>query len=83
MNKLDIGNLLNAMDNDNNSSIMKYTSLIYPNQLMLFVLFELFLFLLPVLPSDLNVRLGIAWIYFVGHVLGVQRMYLKFKKNAL
>jgi len=26
MNKLDIGNLLNAMDNDNNSSIMKYTS---------------------------------------------------------
>ncbi len=54
-----------------------------PNQLMLFVLFELFLFLLPVLPSDLNFRLGIAWIYFVGHVLGVQRMYLKFKKNAL
>ncbi len=26
MNKLDTGNLLNALDNDNNSSIMKYTS---------------------------------------------------------
>ncbi len=26
MNKLDVGNLLNALDNDNNSSIMNYTS---------------------------------------------------------
>ena len=49
----------------------------------LFILFELFLFIIPIIPSSRIIRLSIMLFYFVSHVFGVQHMYAKFKKSKL
>lgn len=49
----------------------------------LFILFELFLFIIPIIPSSRIYRLLIMLFYFVSHVFGVQHMYVKFKKSKL
>ena len=50
---------------------------------VLFVLFEIILFLFPAFPPELWMRLLVLFIYVVGHVLGVQTKYKHFKHSIL
>lgn len=50
---------------------------------VLFVLFEIILFLFPAFPPELWMRLLVLFIYVVGHVLGVQTKYKHFKHSVL
>lgn len=50
---------------------------------VLFVLFEIILFLFPAFPPELWMRLLVLFIYVVGHVLGVQTKYKHFKYSIL
>lgn len=44
---------------------------------------DLFLFLLPAFPPDLYTRISIMVVYFIGHLYGVQRIYLNYKSDML
>lgn len=48
-----------------------------------FLLFELFLFALPIIPPNFYVRISIIIFYFISHQLKVQYYYVKFKKKTL
>jgi len=48
-----------------------------------FYLFELFLFVLPVLPDSLGLRFGIVALYFVAHQMKVQTYYAETKSVLL
>lgn len=48
-----------------------------------FLLFELFLFALPILPPNFYVRICIIIFYFISHQLKVQYYYVEFKKKTL
>ena len=48
-----------------------------------FLLFELFLFALPILHPNIYVRLSIIIFYFVSHQFKAQYYYVKFKKTTL
>ena len=49
----------------------------------LFLLFELFLFFLPILPPQWYLRFFIALVYFIGHQYKVQHLYLYYKNKYL
>jgi len=49
----------------------------------LFLLFELFLFFLPILPPQWYLRFFIALVYFIGHQYKVQHLYLNYKNKYL
>jgi hypothetical protein len=44
---------------------------------------ELVLFVLPALPENFWVRIGIMWFYYMLHVYKVQNSYARFKKSFL
>jgi len=44
---------------------------------------ELFVFVLPALPENVWVRIGIMWFYYMLHVYKVQDSYARFKKSLL
>lgn len=48
-----------------------------------FLSFEIMLFMLPALPSSLRARLLILGVYSVGHFIGLQRSYIRFKRRRL
>ena len=48
-----------------------------------FYIFEFVLFFLPAIPDSLSVRLGILFVYFIGHYFKVQVAYLTYKKKCL
>ena len=48
-----------------------------------FLLFELFLFSLPVLHPNIYVRMSVVVFYFISHQLKVQYYYVDFKKKTL
>jgi len=48
-----------------------------------FRIFELFLFILPIIPPTLYGRLSIAIFYFISHIIGIQYKYNKFKKKII
>ena len=50
---------------------------------VLFTLFELILFFLPILPSCIGVRIAIMTFYFISHKLKIQSHYLQFKNNCM
>jgi len=50
---------------------------------IIFRFFELFLFIMPIIPSSINIRLLIMLFYFISHIYGVQRSYVTFKKSYL
>lgn len=47
-----------------------------------FKLAEAAAFLLPALPNSRNVRLSILFAYWVGHVCGLPKTYLRIKHNT-
>lgn len=47
----------------------------------IFRIFELFLFIIPIIPSSRDIRLSIMLFYFVSHVFGAQHFYVKFKNQ--
>ena len=49
----------------------------------LFKLIDLIAFILPAIPSDLNTRLTILFIYFVMHAMQLQRTYANFKNKLI
>lgn len=49
----------------------------------LFTIIEFIGFILPALPSNLYIRLGILFTYFIAHTLKLQKQYLKFKTESL
>lgn len=48
-----------------------------------FLLFELFLFALPIIHPNIYVRMCIVIFYFISHQLKVQYYYVQFKKRTL
>jgi hypothetical protein len=50
---------------------------------IIFRIFELFLFIMPIIPSSINIRLLIMLFYFISHMYGVQNSYVTFKKSYL
>lgn len=49
----------------------------------LFTIIEFIGFILPALPSNLYIRLGILLTYFIAHTLKLQKQYLKCKTEWL
>ena len=49
----------------------------------IFDIFEVFLFVLPILPNSIYTRFIIIFGYFVGHVCKIQQKYLKLKTHIL
>jgi len=50
---------------------------------LLFILFEIILFLFPAFPPELWMRILVLCIYVIGHILGVQTKYKQFKQTTL
>lgn len=48
----------------------------------LFSAIELVAFILPALPKQLWLRLTILSIYFIGHAIGLNKVYKAFKADA-
>jgi hypothetical protein len=55
----------------------------YQIYITFFKTIELFLFLLPAFPPDLYARISMMVVYFIGHLYGVQRIYLNYKNDIL
>lgn len=45
--------------------------------------FECFTFLLPAIPSSLNIRFGILGLYFIMHSIGLHHSYEKWKQSII
>ena len=63
--------------NNNNQSF------IYTLYFLLFKVFELILFFIPIIPREFWVRVVIIIVYFIGHYYGVQIEYRKYKQGIL
>lgn len=50
---------------------------------LLFTGFEIFLFILPIIPSNFYLRLLIGILYYISHILKVNIYYARFKYYVL
>lgn len=60
-----------------------HPSFLYRLYFILFKVFELILFCIPIIPSQFWVRVLIIIVYFIGHYYGVQTEYRKYKQGIL
>jgi hypothetical protein len=53
------------------------------NYKIIFKIFELSIFIIPIVPSQFKLRLIIMFIYFYSHIKGVPKIYNRIKTNII